>query len=219
MSYQPFCALCAHDGKEQDQIALAAPVAAPLAAPMQTPAAAQIVPVVNQYYMAGPETSHKRKASDDGGLSSLVVDQSRKILKLEEQRERLERQLEQPPGVSRHEVRMNHLESCLDDAVMARVYAEVEVQELKNQLAGEKEETERLWSANQDLRRQVQDYESIVPQLREREKKELGMEVLGLRGKVKALEDQVKELGGDPEIDGGKREEVEVKVKKEEGSE
>ncbi|KAK4899257.1 hypothetical protein LTR27_003489 [Elasticomyces elasticus] len=191
--------------------------AAPLAAPM--PAAAPVVPVVNQYYIAGPETSHKRKASDERGMGGVLLEQTRKIMKLEDQLEQRSRVA--VPDVSRHEVRMNHLERCLDDAVMARVNAEVEVQELKKHLAGEQRERAALWSANQNLRRQVRDYESAVAR-REREKRELGMEVLNLRRKVKALEDQVKELGGDPEIDEGKREEVkgeEVKVKKEEGSE
>ncbi|KAK5680776.1 hypothetical protein LTS10_006532 [Elasticomyces elasticus] len=259
MSYQPFCALCAHDGKEQDcdvaskqagekctsrlardeenrlnrshrrvtcdrtkksastlranaaknQNVLAASVAAPTPAPV----AAQVVPVINQYYMAGPEPGNKRKASDEGGLSNVVQEQARKIVKLE-------KQLEQPPGVSRREAHVDGLERCLDDAVMARVNAEVEVQELRNQLAGEKKETESLWVANRDLRRQVQGYERNVPHLRER--RDLEMEVSSLQEKVKALKDQVKGLGGDLEVDEGKREEVkgeEVMVKKEVESE
>ncbi|KAK5733898.1 hypothetical protein LTR17_009305 [Elasticomyces elasticus] len=246
---QPFCVQCAHDGEEdqcdvatkqpgekcksclardeenrvnvasadpapiafstlranaaKNQIALAAPLAAPV------PAAAPVVPVVNQYYIAGPETSHKRKASDERGMGGVLLEQTRKIMKLEDQLEQRSRVA--VPDVSRHEVRMNHLERCLDDAFMARVNAEVEVQELKNQLAGEQRERTALWSANQDLR--------LVRSVVYREKRELEVEVLSLQGKIKALEDQVKDLGGDLEADEGKREEVEVKVKKEEGSE
>ncbi|KAK3630755.1 hypothetical protein LTR56_017312 [Elasticomyces elasticus] len=267
---QPFCVLCAYDGKEQDcDVATKQPgekctpcvgrdhekrvngggkrvscdrtkksastlranaaqnqtvLAVAVMAPVPAPVAAQVAPVVNQYYIAGPETSHKRKASDERGMGGVLLEQTRKIMKLENQLEQRSRVA--VPDVSRHEVRMNHLERCLDDAVMARVNAEVEVQELKRQLVGEQRERAALWSANQDLRGQVRDYESAVAR-REREKRELGMEGLNLRGKVKASEGQVKDLGGGPaavearneEVKGEEMKDEEVKVKKEEGSE